>query len=51
MIKLPTKDEEKLKALKDQMNAVEMYSQQWFKLKDEYQKLFNKIEKARRTNE
>lgn len=48
MIKLPTKDEKKLKALKEQMGAVEMYTEEWFALKKKYQKLFQKIEKTRR---
>ena len=48
MIKLPTKDEEKLKAIKERMNAVEMYREEWFALREKYQKLFQKIEKARR---
>ena len=48
MIKLPTKDEKKLEALKEQMDAVEMYKEEWFALKEKYQKLFQKIEKARR---
>lgn len=48
MTKLPTTDEEKLKALKEQMTAVEMYSEEWFALKEKYQKLFNKIEKSRK---
>ena len=49
MIKLPTKDEEKLKALKDQMSSVVMYGEEWFKFKDKYMALSQKIEKARGT--
>jgi len=48
MTELLTEDEKKLRALKEQMNAVEMYSEAWFALKEKYQKLFQKIEKARR---
>jgi len=33
MTKLLTADEEKLKALKKQMDSVVMYSEEWFKLK------------------
>ena len=47
MIKLPTADEKKLRASKDQMDAIAMYSEEWFKLKEKYQKLFDKIEKVR----
>lgn len=49
MIKLPTKDEEKLKALRAQMDSVVMYSAEWLEIKERYMKLFQKIEKARRT--
>ena len=47
MIKLPTADGEKLKALKEQMDSLVMYSEEWFALKEKYQKLFQRIEKAR----
>jgi len=49
MVKLPTKDEEKLKELRKQMSSVVMYGEEWLKLKEKYMKLFHKIEKARRT--
>lgn len=48
MTEILTKDEKKLRALKEQMNAVEMYREEWFALQKKYQKLFQKIEKARR---
>jgi len=48
MIKLPTKNEERLKELRDQMRAVEMYSEEWFKIKEKYMALFQKIEKSRK---
>jgi len=48
MTEILTEDEKKLRALKKQMDAVEMYSEKWFALKEKYQKLFQRIEKARR---
>jgi len=47
MTNLPTTDEEKLKALKDQMSSVVMYGEEWFKIKEKYMALSQKIEKAR----
>jgi len=46
--KLPTADEEKLKALKDQMDLEVRYSEKWFRLKEKYQELFQKIEKLKK---
>jgi len=48
MTEILTENEKKLRALKEQMNAVEMYTEEWFALKKKYQELFQKIEKARR---
>lgn len=48
MTEILTEDEKKLRVLKEQMNAIEMYTEEWFALKEKYQKLFEKIEKARR---
>ena len=47
MTEILTEDEKKLRALKEQMDAVEMYTKEWFALKEKYQKLFQKIEKTR----
>lgn len=49
MIEILTEDEKKLRALKEQMDSVEMYSEEWFALKERWKKLFEKIEKARGT--
>lgn len=49
MIKLPTKDEEKLKELREQLDSVERYSEEYFKLREKWRKLFHKVEKARRS--
>ena len=46
-IKNPTKDEEKLEKLREHMNGVEQYTEKWFSLKSEFQKLWRKIEKDR----
>ena len=48
MTEILTEDEKKLRALKERMSAVEMYTEKWFALKKKYQELFRKIEKARR---
>ena len=45
---LLTKDEQKLEAIRIQMDSEERYSEKWFSLKEKYQELFKKIEKARR---
>jgi len=48
MAELLTENEKNLRALKEQMDSVVMYSEEWFALKEKYQKLFQRIEKARR---
>ena len=47
MIEILTENEKKLRILREQMNSKERYSKKWFFLKEKYQKLFQKIEKAR----
>jgi len=46
-IMLLTREIEELQAIKKKMLAVIMYSEAWFKLKEKWQKLFQKIEKKR----
>jgi len=48
MIKLPTKKEEELSQLREQMNSIERYTESWLSLQEKYQKLFREIEKERR---
>ncbi len=48
MTEILTEDEKKLRVLKEQMNSLEMYTEEWSALQQKYKKLFEKIEKARR---
>lgn len=45
-----TRDLEKLQAIKQEMLKVEMYKEEWFKLKEKWKKLFQKIEEKREIN-
>jgi len=47
MIRLSTKDEERLVSIQAVMDSVQRYSEEWFTLKKQYVKLFEKIEKER----
>jgi len=47
MNELFTVNEQKLEAIKVEMDKQERYSEAWFKLKEKYQKLFQKIEEKR----